>query len=83
MARGVQITDLPKHIRDQVISGSTHRDEGRKTGNRTKTRERTIGRCIPADGTTCYWTGHYGAAWERHVKETGHGRLELIDTEEG
>lgn len=80
MARGVQITDLPKHLRDQIEA--EHGATTRSKPSRAETGERTIGRCIPADGTECDWRGPYGAAWERHVKATGHGRLELIDTGE-
>lgn len=74
---GVRVEDLPPEVRKQVETqtGTT----GRRKPSRAETGERTVGRCVPADGTACDWTGTAGAAWERHVRETGHGRLELVD----
>lgn len=79
---GVNVSDLPKHLRDQIEA-----EHGRAVGprgkpSRSEAGPSPIGRCIPADGSGCDWTGPYGAGWERHVKATGHHRLELIDTED-
>lgn len=79
----VNLSDLPKHIRDRIEAEHGVTAKGKRSKpSRAETGDRSIGRCIPADGTTCDWAGPSGAAWKRHVKATGHGRLELIDTGE-
>jgi hypothetical protein len=83
----LNLSDLPKDVRERIEAehGVTARAAGpRAKPSRSETGPPTVGRCIPSDGTTCDWSGPYGAAWERHSKETGHGRLEfIIDTEHG
>lgn len=74
----VRLDQLPKDVRDRIAA--EHGKPVRSRPSRSEAGKRTVGRCIPTTGV-CDWTGPYGAGFERHTRESGHSRLELIDTE--